>query len=93
MEDISLGVGMFSAIILGLVAVLSFAKSKLVSATDVNILINGDPENTLKSESGTTLLNTLSAQKIFIPSACGGKGSCGVCKVNGHKTCRNKCNP
>ncbi len=82
METIIVGVGMFTIVILALVAILLFAKSKLVSSGAVDILINEDPDKTLKTAAGSTLLNTLSANKIFIPSACGGKGSCGVCKVN-----------
>ncbi|MEM9071097.1 MAG: NADH:ubiquinone reductase (Na(+)-transporting) subunit F, partial [Myxococcota bacterium] len=82
METILVGVAMFTIVILALVSVLLFAKSKLVASGSVDILINDDPDKTLKTSAGSTLLNTLSANKIFIPSACGGKGSCGVCKVN-----------
>lgn len=80
METVLLGVGMFTAVILGLVAVLTVAKNKLVAAGNVNLVING--EKTISVATGSTLLNTLAEQKIFIPSACGGKGSCGVCKVD-----------
>jgi len=79
---IGLGMAMFTVVILGLVAVLMAAKSALVSSGDVSILVNDDPDNTIKTNAGGTLLNVLAEQKIFIPSACGGKGSCGVCKVN-----------
>ena len=79
--QIGLGMVMFTAIILGMVAVLVMARKWLVSTGDVSITINGDGENAVHVEAGSTLLNALSAQKIFIPSACGGKGSCGVCKV------------
>jgi Na+-transporting NADH:ubiquinone oxidoreductase subunit F len=72
---------MFTAIILFLTAVLLLAKSKLVASGEVHININDDPQNSIKVAAGGTLLNTLAARKIFIPSACGGKGSCGVCKV------------
>jgi Na+-transporting NADH:ubiquinone oxidoreductase subunit F len=47
----------------------------------VSIVINDDPDHTLTTQGGGTLLDTLSANRLFIPSACGGKGSCGVCKV------------
>jgi len=50
----------------------------------VKIIINDDPTKALTTKAGGTLLNTLSENKLFIPSACGGKGSCGVCKVNVH---------
>lgn len=79
-----LGVVMFTVVILSLVAVLAVAKSKLVSSGEVTITINDDPDKALKVPAGSTLLNTLSSNKIFIPSACGGKGSCGVCKVHVH---------
>ncbi len=80
-----LGVVMFTVVILSLVAVLAVAKSKLVSSGEVTLTINDDPDKALKVAAGSTLLNTLSANKIFIPSACGGKGSCGVCKVHVHE--------
>ncbi|MFB3103627.1 MAG: 2Fe-2S iron-sulfur cluster-binding protein, partial [Pseudomonadales bacterium] len=81
METIIYGVVAFTLLIVMLVGVLVFAKAKLIPSGDVTIMINGDPENSLTVASGSTLLNTLSANKIFIPSACGGKGSCGVCTV------------
>jgi Na+-transporting NADH:ubiquinone oxidoreductase subunit F len=74
------GVLFFTAVILALVAVLLVAKSQLIPGGEVEILINGDPEKTIKTTGGATLLSTLAAQKIFIPSACGGQGTCGVCK-------------
>ena len=74
------GVFFFTAVILALVAVLLIAKSQLIPGGEVEILINGDPEKTIKTTGGATLLSTLAAQKIFIPSACGGQGTCGVCK-------------
>ena len=76
-----LGVFMFTFVILSLIAVLLIAKSKLVSGEEVSIVINDDKSNTINVQSGGTLLSALAAQKIFIPSACGGKGTCGVCKV------------
>ena len=82
MITILMGVGMFTAVVLALIAVLMVAKAKLVASGDVQILVNGDPDKSFTAQSGSTLLNTLSARKIFIPSACGGKGSCGVCKVD-----------
>ena len=48
---------------------------------DVTITVNGDADKALQTSAGSTLLGTLSDNQIFIPSACGGKGSCGVCKV------------
>ena len=70
----------FTVIILLLVLVLLYAQSKLVQMGDVNIVINGDAENPVVTSAGSTLLTTLSAQKIFLPSACGGGGTCAMCK-------------
>jgi Na+-transporting NADH:ubiquinone oxidoreductase subunit F len=84
METILIGVGVFVFVVVALVVVLMVARNKLVSSGEVKIIINGDHENALKVKSGSTLLNTLAERKIFIPSACGGMGSCGVCKVHVH---------
>jgi len=81
MTTVLMGMFMFSFIILGLVVILMFAKTKLVSSGTVDITINDDPDNSIKADVGSTLLNALAREKIYIPSACGGKGSCGVCKV------------
>ncbi len=82
MPVIALGVTMFTGIIVSLVVVLLAAKAKLVSTGNVKITINEDPDKALQTPAGSTLLNTLAENKVFIPSACGGKGSCGVCKVD-----------
>ncbi|MDC0667581.1 NADH:ubiquinone reductase (Na(+)-transporting) subunit F [Nannocystis radixulma] len=82
---IILGVAMFTFVILALVFILLAAKAKLVNTEAVTIGINSDPTLAMRVPAGSTLLNTLANQKIFIPSACGGKGSCGVCKVKVHK--------
>ena len=85
MLTIILGVVVFVVVIVALVVVLMIAKSKLVTSGDVTITVNDDPDKAIVTAAGDTLLNTLSAQKIFIPSACGGKGTCGVCKVEVHE--------
>jgi len=72
----------FTAVILLLVFILLFAQSKLVQSGDVKIVINGDESNPVVVSAGSTLLTTLSAQKIFLPSACGGGGTCAMCKCN-----------
>jgi len=81
MNQILLSVAMFTAVILLLVAILLAAKRKLVAHGDVSILINDDPDKILRVPAGDTLLGTLADNRIFIPSACGGKGACGVCEV------------
>ena len=70
----------FTIVIVALVVILLFAQSKLVQSGDVSITINGDTESPLVTSAGSTLLSTLSAQKIFLPSACGGGGTCAMCK-------------
>lgn len=74
------GVVAFTAIILLLVLVLLFSQSKLVQSGPVNLVINGDKEHAIIIAAGSTLLSTLSSQKIFLPSACGGGGTCAMCK-------------
>ncbi|MCP4645426.1 MAG: NADH:ubiquinone reductase (Na(+)-transporting) subunit F [bacterium] len=81
MQTVLLGMFMFSFVILSLICILMVAKSKLVSSGHVGILINDDPDKKVDAPVGMTLLGALGQEKIFIPSACGGKGSCGVCKV------------
>ena len=73
------GVGIFLLITLLLVIILLIAKKCLVNSGAVNININNDKN--VEAESGKSLLSTLADQNIFLPSACGGKGSCGQCKV------------
>lgn len=70
----------FMLIILLLVMLLLFAQSKLVQQGDVKIIVNGDEQNPIVAQAGSTLLSTLSGQKIFLPSACGGGGTCAMCK-------------
>ena len=69
----------FLAVTLLLVGLLLFAKAKLTSSGEVTIDINGG-EKVITTESGSTLLATLANNKVFLPSACGGGGSCGMCK-------------
>ncbi|MGL4546264.1 MAG: NADH:ubiquinone reductase (Na(+)-transporting) subunit F [Plesiomonas sp.] len=77
--EIILGVVMFTLILLALVLVILFAKSKLVSSGDITIEINGDPNLTIKTQAGGKLLGALAGNGIFVSSACGGGGSCGQC--------------
>ncbi len=80
-----LGVGMFAGVILSQVGVLLVAKRMLVQSGKVQIEVNEDPDSTMEVEAGRTLLATLGSQGVFIPSACGGKGTCGVCTVDVHE--------
>ncbi|MGL6227297.1 MAG: NADH:ubiquinone reductase (Na(+)-transporting) subunit F [Thermoguttaceae bacterium] len=74
------GIIAFPAIILVLVLVILWAQKILVSSGDVKIEINGDTEKALTVSAGGKLLGVLANQGIFIPSACGGGGTCGQCK-------------
>lgn len=78
---ILLGVAMFTLIVLALVLVILFAKSKLVPDGDITISVNGDPDKAIVTGAGSKLLNALSSSGIFVSSACGGGGSCGQCRV------------
>lgn len=71
-------IGAFLVVTLLLVSLLLFAKSKLSPSGAVKIEING--EKTIEVEAGNTILSTLSNEKIFLPSACGGGGTCAMCK-------------
>ncbi len=70
----------FTVVILLLVLLLLFAQAKLVNTGDVRIVINDDDSNPIVVPAGSTLLTTLSNQKLFLPSACGGGGTCAMCK-------------
>ena len=73
------GVILFLIVTLNLVGMLLFAKAKLTPKGEVKVDINHG-EKELVTEPGSTLLATLGNNKIFLPSACGGKGSCGMCR-------------
>jgi Na+-transporting NADH:ubiquinone oxidoreductase subunit F len=70
----------FSSIILLLVGMLLLVEAKVVKQGDNRIVINEDEEKSIAAKSGITLLAALSNNGILIPSACGGKGTCGTCK-------------
>jgi Na+-transporting NADH:ubiquinone oxidoreductase subunit F len=74
------GVIAFTVIVLVLVAIILFAKSKLVASGNAKITINDDPNKSIEVKVGDKLLNSLSDSKIYLPSACGGGGTCGECK-------------
>ena len=70
----------FTVVMMSLVALLVYAQSKLVKSGPVRIVINGQEDESVVVSAGMNLLSTLSAQKIFLPSACGGGGTCAMCK-------------
>ncbi len=80
MQEIILGVVMFTVIVLALVVLILLAKSKLVTAGDVTIAINDDADKAIRAPAGGKLLSALADNGIFVSSACGGGGSCGQCR-------------
>ena len=79
MEQILISVAMFTGVIVALVCIILFAKSKLVASGDVCINVNGEKD--IKVAAGGKLLNVLADNKLFVSSACGGGGTCAQCKV------------
>ena len=77
--EILLGVGLFTVVILALVTIILAARSKLVATGHVKVLVNGERE--LDMPVGGKLLAGLADADLFVPSACGGGGTCGQCKV------------
>ncbi len=73
------GVGIFLVMTLLLVIILLVAKKYLVSSGNVTVTINNDKK--VEVASGVPLLSAMATKNVFLPSACGGKGSCGQCKV------------
>ena len=67
-------------VILVLVGILIVAKEKLTPAGDLKLVINGDEDHPLVVEPGATLLNALATKAVFLPSACGGGGTCAMCR-------------
>ena len=79
-EQIFLSIAVFSGLVLMLVLILNFAESKLLPQGDVTIEINGDSEKNITTRPGSTLLSVLAGQSVFLPSACGGGGTCAMCE-------------
>ena len=79
--EMAIGIGMFTIVVCVLVMVILVAKSKLVINGDVSIRINDDDDKSITTAAGDKLLGALASKDIFIPSACGGGGTCGQCRV------------
>ncbi|MBY8964978.1 MAG: NADH:ubiquinone reductase (Na(+)-transporting) subunit F [Algiphilus sp.] len=79
MMEVFLGVGFFTGIVLVLVSVILLARSKLVPQGNVTIDINGEKQ--IQVPTGSKLLGTLADNGLFVPSACGGGGTCAQCRV------------
>lgn len=80
MEFIITSIIVFTTITTFLVMLLNIAEKKLLPQGNVSILINDEPDNAISVGTGGTLLGALSGQKVFLPSACGGGGTCAMCK-------------
>jgi Na+-transporting NADH:ubiquinone oxidoreductase subunit F len=72
----------FSLVILALSFGLIAARKRLMPQGDVKIIINGDEQNPLLVKPGSSLLSSLSDRNIFLPSACGGGGTCAMCECH-----------
>jgi Na+-transporting NADH:ubiquinone oxidoreductase subunit F len=81
MTEIGLGVLIFTAIVLILVVLILLARARLIPAGEITIDINHDEDKKLTVEPGGKLLGVLASQNVFIPSACGGGGTCAQCRV------------
>ena len=82
MLEILLGVILFTVIVITLVFIIIGAKSKLVASGNIEIVVND--EKTIHVPAGSKLLTALADNDLFIPSACGGGGTCGQCTVKVH---------
>ena len=74
------GIVVFSGVITILVVILNYAQSKLLPQDEVSLIINDKEDEAINVSPGSTLLSALSGEKIFLPSACGGGGTCALCK-------------
>ena len=83
MEQIILSISIFTALVLVLVLILNFAESQLLPQGSVTIEINNEPDKSLEIRPGSTLLSALAGQSVFLPSACGGGGTCAMCECHG----------
>lgn len=75
-----ISLAVFLGVVLGLVSILLLVESRLVVKGSRRIDINDDADKSVLADAGSTLLGALVANKIYLPSACGGKGTCGTCK-------------
>ena len=79
LQEISIAAALLTIIVMALGILILMARSRLVPSGNVTIGVNGERDLTVPV--GDKLLNVLTAQKLFLPSACGGGGTCGQCKV------------
>jgi Na+-transporting NADH:ubiquinone oxidoreductase subunit F len=79
LQEVLLGVGLFTAVVLILVFVILLARSKLVATGNVKVIVNDELE--LAIPVGGKLMQSLADNELFVPSACGGGGTCAQCRV------------
>ncbi len=79
MLEMIIGIGLFTAIIIALVVIILAAKSQLVASGSVSVVVNDG--RTVEAPVGSKLLAALADVNLFVASACGGKGTCGQCRV------------
>ena len=82
MNTVLFGMLGFTVVIMVLTVLLLVVKARLSPGGKVRIGINHEDDKALEVDAGGTLLSTLASNNIFIPSACGGKGTCGVCRCH-----------
>lgn len=75
----------FTGVIMALSMMLIYARKQLVPQGDVKLILNDDQDNPITVSPGTNLLTALSEQNIFLPSACGGGGTCAMCECHIHE--------
>ena len=98
LQTILMATFVFTLVILALSLMLIVARQKLVAQGDVKIIINGNEDAPLLVKQGSSLLSSLADNNIFLPSACGGGGTCAMCEchvssgvvVNGYSVTRCK---
>ena len=80
MELTLLSIAVFTGVILVLVLIINFAESKLLPQGEMTITVNDEEDKKFKVRPGGTLLSALANETIYLPSACGGGGTCAMCK-------------
>ncbi|MDJ0749826.1 MAG: NADH:ubiquinone reductase (Na(+)-transporting) subunit F [Woeseiaceae bacterium] len=78
-QEVLLGVGLFTTVVLLLVFVILVARSRLVATGNVKVIVNDEREISIPV--GSKLLQGLADAELFVPSACGGGGTCAQCRV------------
>ncbi len=80
MITVGLSFFVFTIVIMLLVLLITTLERRLISQEDINILVNNDSSKQITTQAGGTLLSALSYSGIYLPSACGGGGTCAMCK-------------